>query len=30
MDDKINSGKKIDTTIGNFPLFANELKKKFM
>lgn len=30
IDDKINNGKKIDTIIGSFPLFANELKIKFI
>tara|TARA_Y100001935_G_scaffold81671_1_gene68014 strand:- start:60 stop:176 length:117 start_codon:yes stop_codon:yes gene_type:complete len=30
INDKINNGKKIDTIIGNLPLFAKEPKMKFI
>ena len=30
INDKINNGKKIDIVIGNLPLFASELKIKFI
>tara|TARA_Y100000768_G_C23658550_1_gene531984 strand:+ start:496 stop:597 length:102 start_codon:yes stop_codon:yes gene_type:complete len=30
INDRINNGKKIDTIIGNFPLFAREPKMKFI